>query len=132
MAQQERGHEKEHCIRRPRPHVVANEVSARARKWLVQKRRCQRSFESSGCQTQKPRYARAGESLKVRLVMTESKETYLGDGLYASFDGYQIIFRAPRENGDHHWVALEPPVYAALVEYVAQLKADAWCFDYQG
>jgi hypothetical protein len=57
--------------------------------------------------------------------MTESKETYLGDGLYASFDGYQIIFRAPRENGDHHWVALEPPVYAALVEYVAQLKADA-------
>jgi hypothetical protein len=29
------------------------------------------------------------------------RETYLGDGLYASFDGYQIRLRAPRENGDH-------------------------------
>jgi hypothetical protein len=28
-------------------------------------------------------------------------ETYLGDGLYASFDGYQIRLRAPREGGDH-------------------------------
>lgn len=29
------------------------------------------------------------------------KETYLGDGLYASFDGWQFCLRAPRENGDH-------------------------------
>jgi hypothetical protein len=57
--------------------------------------------------------------------MTESKETYLGDGLYASFDGYQIILRAPRENGDHHWVALEPQVYMALLAFVAKLKAEA-------
>jgi hypothetical protein len=28
-------------------------------------------------------------------------ETYLGDGLYASFDGYQVKLRAPREGGDH-------------------------------
>lgn len=28
-------------------------------------------------------------------------ETYLGDGLYASFDGWQVKLRAPRENGDH-------------------------------
>jgi len=28
-------------------------------------------------------------------------ETYLGDGLYASFDGLQVKLRAPRENGDH-------------------------------
>ena len=28
-------------------------------------------------------------------------ETYLGDGLYASFDGWQIKLRAPREGGDH-------------------------------
>lgn len=44
------------------------------------------------------------------------KETYLGDGLYASFDGYQIILRAPREGGDH-WVGLEPQVFDALVEF---------------
>lgn len=29
-----------------------------------------------------------------------SKEEYLGDGLYASFDGEQICLRAPRENGN--------------------------------
>lgn len=29
------------------------------------------------------------------------KETYLGDGIYASFDGYQVKLRTPRENGDH-------------------------------
>lgn len=33
--------------------------------------------------------------------MSESGEVYLGDGLYASHDGYQIKLRAPREGGDH-------------------------------
>lgn len=31
------------------------------------------------------------------------KETYLGDGLYASFDGFGITLRAPRSDMDH-WV----------------------------
>ncbi len=48
--------------------------------------------------------------------MSQPTEHYLGDGLYASFDGYQIVLRAPRIDGDH-WVALEPAVYRALVEY---------------
>lgn len=48
-------------------------------------------------------------------------ETFLGDGLYASFDGYQIILRAPRENGDH-FVMLEPGVYRALQEFVVDLE----------
>jgi hypothetical protein len=26
-------------------------------------------------------------------------ETYLGDGLYARFNGFEFILRAPRENG---------------------------------
>lgn len=54
--------------------------------------------------------------------MSAPKETYLGDGLYASFDGFQIILRAPRAEGDH-WVALEANVYSALTEFVASLKA---------
>jgi hypothetical protein len=48
-------------------------------------------------------------------------ETYLGDGLYASFDGYQIVLRAPRDGGDH-WVALEPEVFAALVKFAAAIR----------
>lgn len=50
-----------------------------------------------------------------------NKETYLGDGLYASFDGFMITLRAPRAEGDH-WVGLEPDVYAALTEFVRRLK----------
>lgn len=56
--------------------------------------------------------------------LPKRKEEYLGDGLYASFDGYHIWLRAPRENGDHE-VALEPPVWAALVRYADRLKAGA-------
>lgn len=44
------------------------------------------------------------------------RETYLGDGCYASFDGYQICLRAPREKGDH-LIFLEPEVYRALVAF---------------
>jgi hypothetical protein len=49
--------------------------------------------------------------------MRNAEEVYLGDGLYASHDGFQIILRAPRMGGDHY-VALEPQVYRALVSFV--------------
>jgi len=44
-------------------------------------------------------------------------EIYLGDGLYAIYDGFQVILRAPRQGGDHY-VALDPEVYRALVAFV--------------
>jgi hypothetical protein len=59
---------------------------------------------------------RANESL--------SRETYLGDGLYAAFDGHMITLRAPRPDGDH-WVGLEPAVLAAFEEFVAKLREPA-------
>lgn len=45
-----------------------------------------------------------------------NEKTYLGDGVYASFDGYMIELRA---NDPNHGPAvyLEPNVYAALVAY---------------
>lgn len=46
-------------------------------------------------------------------------ETYLGDGLYVSFDGFQFCLRAPRENGDH-LVFLEPAVFESLIAYRAR------------
>ena len=52
------------------------------------------------------------------------QEEYLGDGLYVSFDGYSIWLRAPREHGDHV-VALEPPVWRALTDFVKKLAQDA-------
>lgn len=52
--------------------------------------------------------------------MTTHDEEYLGDGLYASFDGYQIKLRAPRDHGDHE-VYLEPPVVASFLEYATRI-----------
>ena len=53
--------------------------------------------------------------------MTElpKSEHYLGDGLYASFDGWCVRLRAPREDGAH-WVALEPSVWQQLLRWIEQ------------
>jgi hypothetical protein len=49
-------------------------------------------------------------------VMT--KETHIGDGVYASFDGLRIRLRAPRENGDHV-IYLEPHLFRELKRFAA-------------
>jgi hypothetical protein len=46
-------------------------------------------------------------------------EIYIGDGLYASFDGFSLWLRAPREHGDHY-VALEPQMFADFVAFAQQ------------
>lgn len=45
---------------------------------------------------------------------------YLGDGVYASFDGYQIWLAV--NHHDNIVVALEPNVFHALMKYAASLK----------
>lgn len=58
--------------------------------------------------------------------MRETKERYLGDGLYASFDGWQFALRAPRAPlGEDHVVYLDPYVFQALLDYKEEL-ARAW------
>ncbi len=47
-------------------------------------------------------------------------ETYLGDGLYASFDGWQIQLRAPRPDGDH-FIYMEPSVQVAFIEFIERI-----------
>lgn len=48
--------------------------------------------------------------------------TYLGDGVYASFDGYHIwLATEPNERGYEHRIALEPAVFEALLEYRRKL-----------
>lgn len=48
------------------------------------------------------------------------EDRYLGDGVYASFDGYQIWLDT-RAQEPVNRIALEPKVYRALLEYVAAL-----------
>lgn len=50
-------------------------------------------------------------------MTTEFPETYLGDGVYASYDGYQYRLRAVRSTGDH-FVYLEYEVVEALLTFI--------------
>ena len=49
-------------------------------------------------------------------------ETYLGDGLYVSFDGFAFTLRAPRLEGDH-CVVLEPAVFREFASFVKQTES---------
>lgn len=54
--------------------------------------------------------------------MSSEPEIYLGDSLYASFDGWMIWLRAHREHGDH-WVGIEPTNWIALKRFAEQCYA---------
>jgi len=47
------------------------------------------------------------------------KPTYLGDGVYASFDGYQIWLAVNHHS--HKVVALEPDVMSSLLDYARSI-----------
>ena len=53
-------------------------------------------------------------------MSVEKGEEYLGDAVYASFDGWQIKLRTG--DGNHQVIYLEPSVYAALLRYVEGLN----------
>lgn len=47
-------------------------------------------------------------------------EEYIGDGVYASFDGYGILLRAPRSEGDHY-IEIEPATFVQLLAYMGKV-----------
>jgi len=49
--------------------------------------------------------------------MADQHPCYLGDGVYASFDGYHIWLKAGGLDQDDNQIALEPAVFEALVKY---------------
>ncbi len=54
--------------------------------------------------------------------MTKNKnETYLGDGVYATFNGYSIVLDLRMESD--HRIRLEPAVLARLNEFADSFKA---------
>jgi len=52
--------------------------------------------------------------------MPESK-VYLGDSVYAEFDGYSIIITTDNGCGASNTIILEPEVVSAFERFVAQL-----------
>lgn len=53
--------------------------------------------------------------------MNLGQPEYLGDGVYASCDGFYIWLKTQRENG-WHMIALDPEMLAALNAYSARLQ----------
>ena len=47
-------------------------------------------------------------------------EEYLGDAVYASFDGWMVTLRTG--DGNNQTIHLEPEVLAALFEFVKRIK----------
>ena len=50
---------------------------------------------------------------------TDQRQTYLGDGVYGSFDGYQIWLAV--NHHDNVVVALEPKVLQSLLQYAVSI-----------
>jgi hypothetical protein len=50
--------------------------------------------------------------------MKEQKQ-YLGDSVYADYDGYHIVLTTENGYGPSNTIALEPIVYEALMKYAA-------------
>lgn len=51
-------------------------------------------------------------------------DQYLGDGLFASFDGFQIRLWTDR-GGEVHEVFIEPKVWMALLQFVEELRSES-------
>lgn len=51
-----------------------------------------------------------------------SMKQYLGDGLYADYDGYHIVLTAENGISASDTVYLDPQVYTALMAYVERLQ----------
>lgn len=49
------------------------------------------------------------------MTTPDQKDAYLGDGVYASFDGYQIWLAV--NHHENKQVAIEPAVLLSLLEY---------------
>ena len=58
-----------------------------------------------------------GEGVVMKII-----EGYLGDGLYVSFDGYQLALKANHHEYPTDIVYLEPQVWENLVKFVERLK----------
>ena len=56
--------------------------------------------------------------------MSNRYDTYLGDGVYASFDGFSVVLDLRAQDSTTR-ISLEPTVLRALAEYVDRVAAIA-------
>jgi hypothetical protein len=51
--------------------------------------------------------------------MTTKRRTYIGDGVYAEFDGFGIWLTTERHDEGVHRIYLEPEIYRNFVAFAA-------------
>lgn len=51
-------------------------------------------------------------------------QAYLGDGVYARWDGYHVILDLRGQGSDWHEIALDPTVRKALDDFVKKCQID--------
>lgn len=56
-------------------------------------------------------------------MTVNSEATYIGDGVYAKFDGYQVLVWTSNGMQSSRPIALEPEVLQALVDYDKEIRA---------
>lgn len=70
----------------------------------------------------------ATESPDSRLYGAEARpeppRAYLGDSVYAHFDGFAIVLCLDNGRGPHSEIVLEPAVYAALIRFAERIRTD--------
>jgi hypothetical protein len=54
-------------------------------------------------------------------VTRKIDQRYIGDSVYAEFDGNGIMLKTPRETGEHY-IYLEPEVLQSLFELVEEIR----------
>lgn len=54
--------------------------------------------------------------------MTQKLETYIGDGVYAEYDGYGITLYTVRSGGEKHYIYLEPRELNTLILWAEAIK----------
>jgi hypothetical protein len=57
------------------------------------------------------------------MAMSEMKGTYIGDGVYAEFDGFQIWLRTDRGPDGVHEIALDADTFMHLMEFASNAKS---------
>jgi hypothetical protein len=56
--------------------------------------------------------------MRIETGFLMSEKRYLGDSVYANFDGYHVVLTTENGYGPSNTIALEPAVLDALNEYV--------------
>ena len=54
--------------------------------------------------------------------LDHGRKRYIGDGVYADFDGHNIVLTTENGEAVTNRVVLEPQVWGALKEYAADLR----------